>query len=116
MPPKKGSKKKTTKAAAKVPTPEPEQTPVEQDVQMEPPVEAEPQTEPKPTTMAESAEQVVKDVAEAAREFVESMDGEISSKEESGAKLTMEERKAKMEQLRAKMVRLFGFSPQKPSH
>lgn len=50
--------------------------------------------------------EAVKEVAEAAGQFVETMStGESTSAALKEAALTMEERKAKMEQLRAKMVR-----------
>ena len=112
MPPKKGSKKKAAKAPAKQPSPplplpveeptnvapEPEQ---QQDVQMELPSEP---REPESTTVVETAGQAIKDVAEAAGEFLESINGEDVEKEKE-SQLSMDERKAKMEQLRAKMVR-----------
>ena len=113
MPPKKGSKKKTTKAAPKQPPPQPSPSPVPErpkdvvpqgqeqepeDVQMEPPAEPK---EAEPLTVVET----IKDVAEAAGEFVESMNGEdVEKEQEPESKLSMEERKAKMEQLRTKMV------------
>lgn len=107
MPPKKGSRKKTVKAPAKIlkpQTPESERQEPEQDVLMEPPL-AESQTEA--ATALESVGEAVHHVVEAAGEFVENMNGvESASKEEAESRLTMEERKAKMEQLRAKMVQL----------
>jgi hypothetical protein len=108
MPPRKGSKKKTTKAVAKSPPPPTPPSPVPEepndvapeqerqleqqpaDVPMEPPAEP---IEAEHTTAVEAAEQKIKNVAEAAGDDVE-----------KESKLSMEERKAKMEQLRAKMV------------
>ncbi|KIM92128.1 hypothetical protein PILCRDRAFT_810146 [Piloderma croceum F 1598] len=129
MPPRKGSKKKSTKAALKPPSPlaspsivpeepkdvAPEQEQQPADVQLEPPGEPirndylhsiglttgdyEPM-EAEHTIVVEAAVQKIKDVAEASVDFVESINGEDLEKE---SKVTMEERKAKMEQLRAKM-------------
>jgi pre-mRNA-splicing factor SYF2 len=57
-------------------------------------------TEPEPTTAVETVGQVIENVADAAGEFVESIN-EVDVEKES--KLSMEDRKVKMEQLRAKM-------------
>lgn len=114
MPPKKGAaKKKSTKPTKNQ---EPEvveevQQEHEQDVQME----AQESAIPEPVA---AAGQAVKDVVEAASEFVESMNGEpeVNGDADAGSKLTMEERKAKMEQLRAKMVRpIHSTYPNTPS-
>lgn len=112
MAPKKGSKKKSTKAAPEkepLPSPAAEEPAVatEENTQMD--VEARPESEAVSTTAptlnaVEAAGQAIKAVAEDAGEFIETMNGETSSASNEAA-LTMEERKAKMEQLRAKMVR-----------
>jgi hypothetical protein len=103
------SKKKAAKPPAKQPSPQPsppeDSTNVaeqeqQEDIQMELPPEP---TGPEPPAVAEAAGQTIKNVAEPSGELVESTNGEdVENEKES--KLSLEERKAKMEQLRAKMV------------
>jgi len=118
MPPKKGSKKKAGKAPPKEPSPRPSPPPVSEeptnvipeqeqqdavDAQMATPSKP---TEPEPTTVMEAAGEIVKNVADAAVESLEGINGEDMEKE---SKLSIEDRKTKMEQLRAKMVTLCIF-------
>ncbi|KAG5639772.1 hypothetical protein H0H81_000052 [Sphagnurus paluster] len=120
MPPTRASKR-TKKVAEKVPTPEPEQQqqPQQEETEAPPPEDAE----------ASGVVAMVEDVAEAAVEFVEKMDGieedgsaesragsseevandqdtdePMEESKEGAPRLTMEERKAKMEQLRKKIA------------
>lgn len=60
-------------------------------------------TGPEPLTVAEAASQTIKNIPEPSGELVESMNGE-DVEDDKESKPSLEERKAKMEQLRAKMV------------
>lgn len=130
---KERTKKAPVKEPSPVPSPEPAVVEQEQDVQMESVPEPEPTTlaeAPGPveaapavettveeapvvesmvmeTSIVEKAGNVIQHVVEAAEEFLDNMNGESSTEvenKEPETKLNMEERKAKMEQLRAKMV------------